>query len=88
MLDVMFRPPSVFVKVEWIAARVRYPDTDHVVLMFIPEMDSEPVWPGWWDSAEEVWRNLEGDSLGGSAVTWWADLPEPPAEPKPELETR
>lgn len=82
MLDVMRNPPPVLTGVQWTACRVRKPDADRTVLMYHPELDDEPVGVGWWDG--EVWRAAEsGGSLGSDCVQWWADYPEPPAEPRP-----
>ncbi len=83
MLDVMRQPPTVATNVRWIACRVQMPDADRTVLMYHPELEDDPVGLGWWDG--ETWRAAEsGGELGTGCVHWWADMPDPPEEPRPE----
>lgn len=82
MLDVMRKPPEVVVPTTWIATRVRVPDTDRTVLIYTPEDEEDPVWMGWWDAEEECFiESSSGAALG--MVTWWAEKPAAPVEPKP-----
>lgn len=87
MIDVMKRPPPVAEQITWHAARVDMPDDGMTVLIYMPDMadGGDPVWLGYWDSSEECWRNAEGFPL--PMVTWWADMPAGPTEPKPEVTT-
>jgi hypothetical protein len=57
----------------WTPARKK-PDTDTTVLIACPRSD-EPVWLGFWDSADSTWRTVEGARV---AVSHWQPLPEPP----------
>lgn len=42
MLDVMRKPPPVVVPMTWIATRVRVPDTDRTVMIYVPEDEDDP----------------------------------------------
>lgn len=81
MLDVMKRPPPVIEQITWKASRVEMPDDGTTVLVCTPEDKSEPVWLGWWDSGADTWMTSEGWPV--QMVTWWADVPAGPGEPKP-----
>lgn len=81
MLDVMKNPPPVIEQITWKAARVEMPDDGETVLIYNAADEDEPVWLGWWDGATETWLTAEGYPL--SMVTWWADVPAGPVEPKP-----
>ncbi|MGV3483429.1 MAG: hypothetical protein ACO1RT_03305 [Planctomycetaceae bacterium] len=52
------------------------PDSDVTVLVNCPD-ESEPVWLGYWDSHDGVWRCVEGNVL--DRPVYWAELPEAPA---------
>ena len=60
--------------VEWIDERTSKPDADQIVLVTVTEGSSDPVWLGYWDDAEDVWRAADGGCI---TVTAWAELPEP-----------
>lgn len=81
MLDVMKTPPPVSEQITWKASRVEMPDDGTTVLIYAPEDEEEPVWLGWWDGAADTWMTAEGFPIG--MVTWWADVPAGPTEPKP-----
>lgn len=53
------------------------PDTDTAVLICNPNGD-EPVWLGYWDSGDEVWRALDGERVGDNIVTHWSHIPNGP----------
>lgn len=81
MLDVMRKPPPVTVQVDWIATRVCVPDTDRTVMIYTPDDEDDPVWMGWWSTADECFKSAEsGVPIG--MVTWWAEKPAAPVEPK------
>jgi hypothetical protein len=80
MLDVMKNPPPVIEAITWKASRVEMPDDGITVLIHTPEDDGEPVWLGWWDGGADTWMTAEGFPV--NTVTWWADVPAGPAEPK------
>lgn len=82
MLDVMRKPPPVVVPVTWIATRVRVPDTNRTVLIYTPEDEDDPVWMGWWDADEECFLD-SSSAMNAGMVTWWAEKPAAPVEPKP-----
>lgn len=58
----------------WTSVNDEFPDADLIVLMWMPDEASEPVWPGYWDG--ERWLSAEGDQISG--VRGWTDFPKPP----------
>lgn len=81
MLDVMKNPPPVIEAITWKASRAQMPDDGKTVLMYnASEADDEPVWLGWWDGGADTWMTAEGFPV--TMVTWWADVPAGPVEPK------
>lgn len=83
MLDVMKTPPPVTEPITWHAARTRMPKHGETVLIFLPDEieNDEPVWMGYRDASDDRWCNVEGFPL--PMVTWWAEMPQGPTEPKP-----
>lgn len=63
--------------IQWVRAADRRPDDSTSVLLHTPQCD-EPVWPGWWDSARQLWFSSDGENMTGM-VEHWAEMPEPPA---------
>jgi hypothetical protein len=61
------------VNIQWISS-IKKPDTDITVLIATADHD-EPVWLGYWASADNEWRTIEGAAV---VVTHWADLPSHP----------
>jgi hypothetical protein len=50
------------------------PDDNLTVMIHHAEED-EPVWMGYYDGDDGTWRTVDG---ARTAVTHWADLPDPP----------
>ncbi len=68
--------PHLTSAITWIPAEVgSLPDTETTVLVACSIRMSDPVWLGYYDSAENVWRSVDAEEI---EVTHWADLPEPP----------
>jgi hypothetical protein len=61
----------------WHRVLAAKPDTDTTVMVYAP-LSTEPVWLGYWDSADACWRDISGEELPG--VTHWADMPEGPTK--------
>ena len=64
----------VLSSIQWHETNNAMPDTDLVVLIYVPSSDSEQVWLGFHDG--EDWRYVEGP-LVESDVELWAEIPHP-----------
>lgn len=62
----------------WLEARIVKPDDGQSVLVCMPNSDSEVVWVGWYDSAEDGWRCASSGVLLRTAVSYWAPMPRGP----------
>ncbi len=70
------------IKNDWREVAKEMPDTDTTVLGFNPRW-CEPVWPCFYDSEQDCWRDAEGMRLNaihidGGPPTHWMHFPEPP----------
>jgi hypothetical protein len=52
------------------------PDCNMVVLVYGPS-ESDPIWLGYWDDQDSLWRSCEGGLI---EVTHWAELPAGPKD--------
>jgi hypothetical protein len=59
-------------EIQWWSPRERMPDDDTTVLLWVPESDGEPVWPGHWSGEEWCWTC--GTPVP-QEVQAWADVP-------------
>ena len=50
------------------------PDVDTIVLVHCPGA-TEPIWLGYWDDSDEIWRTCDGMTID---VSHWAPLPDGP----------
>lgn len=65
--------------IEWQRPEDALPDTEETVLLYMPEAEGEPVWPGYFDHyGDFVW--LLADGMPAGQVTHWAYFPEGPAQ--------
>lgn len=63
--------------IEWRRPEDELPDTEETVLLYMPEADGEPVWPGYFDHyGDFCW--LLADGMPAGQVTHWAYFPEGP----------
>ena len=60
--------------IRWISASDK-PDDGITVLVLLPPAAGEPSWLGWFDSALNKWRDVNG-SIFQLTPTHWADLPQ------------
>lgn len=61
----------------WIDANEQMPDADETVLLFMPDADGEPVWPGYFQCyGDSSWALADGMPAG--RVTHWMHFPEAP----------
>ena len=69
----------------WICADKQLPDSEETVLLYMPDAECEPVWPGYFDHYGDMeWRLADGMPAG--RVTHWMPFPEPPTTKlKPRL---
>lgn len=62
---------------KWIDAEKQLPDAEETVLLYMPNAESEPVWPGYFEFyGEASWRLADG--MPADTVTHWMPFPEPP----------
>ena len=59
--------------IEWRSVNDELPDADTTVLICMPDAPSEPIWLGWYDSAERCWYSVDASEQLG--VTMWAPMP-------------
>ena len=64
--------------IRWLEARLVKPDDGQSALVAMPNSDSEPVWVGWYDSAEDAWRCASSGVLLRTTVSHWAEMPRGP----------
>lgn len=63
----------------WIDANEEMPEAEETVLIYMPEADSEPIWPGYFDYyGDHCW--LLADGMPAPRVTHWMHFPFPPKE--------
>ena len=63
--------------IEWRRPEDELPDTEETVLLYMPEAEGEPVWPGYFDHYRDCcW--LLADGMPAGTVTHWAYFPEGP----------
>jgi len=70
---------------DWKDVTTEMPDSDETVMTYESGAD-EPVWMGYWDSEDGVWRSVNGIRAG--RVTHWGPLPEPPVVAPPAKRSR
>jgi hypothetical protein len=63
--------------IRWIMADSVKPDDAETVLVNLTDDQEEPVWLGYWDSAENQWRDVLGTFIRGG-VSYWAPMPRGP----------
>ncbi len=62
---------------EWINADKWLPDCEETVLLYMPDAECEPVWPGYFDGyADGLW--LLADGMPAGRVTHWMHFPNVP----------
>ena len=61
---------------EWIDADKSLPDAEETVLLYMPDAESEPVWPGYFDGWNGDW--LLADGMPAGRVTHWMHFPGAP----------
>lgn len=59
----------------WTCADKELPDSDETVLLYMPDAESEPVWPGYFEY-DGSWRLADG--MPACRVTHWMPFPEYP----------
>lgn len=64
--------------ITWFAVEEQLPDGETTVLIYGPGTIDPPVWLGWYDSVEKVWREVSADEVAD--ITHWANVPEGPGE--------
>ena len=64
--------------IRWLEARLVKPDDGQSVLVAMPNSDSEVVWVGWYDSAEDGWRCASSGVLLRTTVSHWTPMPRGP----------
>lgn len=65
--------------IEWRRPDDELPDSEETVLLYMPEADSEPIWPGYFDHyGDFCWKLADG--MPADEVTYWAYFPEGPAQ--------
>jgi hypothetical protein len=62
---------------KWIDVNKQMPDADETVLLYMPEADGDPVWPGYFEYYGD-WQWLLADGMPAGNVTHWMPFPEPP----------
>ncbi len=64
---------------KWIDVNDEMPETEDPVLMYMPDADGEPIWPGYF----EYWshrRWLLDNGMPAGRVTHWMHFPLPPKD--------
>jgi len=72
---------------EWIDANSKLPDDGETVLLYMPDADGEPVWPGYFDYyGAAQWMLADGMPAGH--VTCWRAMPQGPAALEQSVELK
>lgn len=76
VLNIM-QPPKTWHANEWIDVETQLPDAEETVLIYMPNAEVEPVWPGYFDYyGDRCWCVADGMPAG--RVTHWKPFPLPP----------
>lgn len=62
---------------KWIDVNDQLPDAEETVLLFMPEAEGEPIWPGYF----EYYGNCQwllADGMPAGLVTHWMHFPDGP----------
>ena len=61
----------------WIDVNEEMPEAEETVLLYMPEANGEPIWPGYFDYyGDWCWSLADGRPAG--LVTHWMHFPFPP----------
>lgn len=63
--------------IKWQRPEDALPDAEETVLLYMPEAEGEPVWPGYFDHYGDF-RWMLADGMPAGLVTYWAYFPEGP----------
>lgn len=63
---------------KWICIDDEMPEAEETVLIYMPEAETEPIWPGYFDYSNSRW--LLADGMPAGRVTHWMHFPFPPKE--------
>ena len=63
---------------KWIRVDDEMPETEETVLIYMPEAETEPIWPGYLNDSGSCW--LLADGMPAGRVTHWMHFPFPPKE--------
>lgn len=59
---------------QWLAVPANLPDTDTTVIVRVSDADDHiEWWSGWWDSADEIWREASTGGEFAGTVTHYAE---------------
>ena len=62
---------------KWISVDDQLPDADETVLLFMPEAEGEPIWPGYFECYGSC-QWLLADGMPAGNVTHWMRFPDGP----------